>query len=92
VRDVRIVLDLTLLPKAPVVTLKGYSGGLNGQFLRPETRITLDLPDFEAFVGRRGVLCSVDPERSVAFSSVFSDNPQTPNLQKLLDGGSAVVE
>jgi hypothetical protein len=34
-----MIPDLTLLPKAPVVTLKSYFGGLDEQVLRPMTWI-----------------------------------------------------
>jgi len=81
-----MIPDLTLLPKAPVVTLKSYFGGLDEQVLRPMTWIVLSLPDFEAKVGRGGVFCSLDSERSCGFSGIFLGNSKTPNLQKLPDG------
>lgn len=87
-----MIPDLTLLLKAPVVTLKKYFGGLDEQILQPMTWIVLSLPDFEAVVGRGGVFCSRDSERSCGFSGLFLGNPTTPNLQKLPDGRHAVVE
>jgi hypothetical protein len=81
-----MIPDLTLLRKAPVVTLKKYFGELDEQVLRPMTWIMLSLPDFEAIVGRGGVFCSLDSERSCGFSGLFLGNSKTPNLQKLPDG------
>ncbi len=81
-----MILDLTLLPKAPVVTLMKYFGGLDEQVLRPMTWIVLSLPDFEVVVGRGGVFCSMDSGRSCGFCGLFLSNPKTPNLQKLPDG------
>ena len=81
-----MILDLTLLLKAPVVMLKKYFGGLDEQILRPMTWIVLSLPDFEAVVGRGGVFCSRDSERRCGFSGLFLGNPKTPNPQKLPDG------
>ena len=52
-----MIPDLTLLPKAPVATLKKCSDGLDEQFSRPMTWISLYLPDFETVVrSRRCVL------------------------------------
>jgi len=81
-----MIPDLTLLPKAPVVTLRKCFGGLDEQVLRPMNWIVLSLPDFEAVVGRGGVFCSMDSERSRGFSGLFLGNSKTPNLQKLPDG------
>ena len=49
-----MILDLTLLPKAPVVTLMKYFGGLDEHVLRPMTWIVLSLPDFEVVTFNSG--------------------------------------
>ena len=91
-RDVRIIPDLTHLPKAPVVTLIARFSWIDPQCLPRTSLKLLYLPQLHRRELRRGDFRLANPGAAGCFFFDRSARLLTPNLQKLPDGGSAVVE